>query len=71
MGGIFGGSSPSPPPPPPPPPPPTKSDADVQAAALAARQRRAAALGRSDTIKTSGQGVLDETDTPTKQLLGS
>lgn len=69
MGGLFGGSTP-PAPPPPPPPPPSRSDADIQSAALAARLRRAKAVGRSETIKTSGQGVLDETSTPTKQLLG-
>ena len=69
MGGLFGGKSPAPPPPPP--PPPTRSDADVQAAALAARRRRAAALGLSETIKTSGQGVTDEFTSPSKVLLGS
>jgi hypothetical protein len=68
MGGIFGGSAPAPPPPPP--PPPSRSDADIQSAALAARLRRSKAIGRSETIKTSGQGVIEETNTPTKQLLG-
>jgi hypothetical protein len=69
MGGLFGGGSKMQAPTPP--PPPTRSDADIQAAALKARLRRAAALGRSETIKTSGQGVTDEVNTPTKQLLGS
>ena len=68
MGGIFGGSAPAPPPPPP--PPPSRSDADIQSAALEARLRRSKAIGRNETIKTSGQGVLEETNTPTKQLLG-
>ncbi len=69
MSGIFGGSSPAPPAPLP--APPSRSDADVQASALAARQRRAAATGRSETIKTSGQGVLEETKTASKKLLGN
>jgi hypothetical protein len=68
MGGLFGGGermqAPTPP------PPPTRSDADVQAAALKVRLRRAAALGRSETIMTSGQGVTDEVHTPTTVLLG-
>ena len=68
MGGLFGGSSPAPLPPP---EPPSRSDADIQTAALEARQRRAAATGRSETILTSGQGVTDETNTPTKKLLGT
>ena len=52
------------------PAPPTRSDADVQAAALAARQRRAGAIGRSETIKTSGSGVTDEVASVSKTLLG-
>lgn len=68
MGGLFGGSQPAPIPPP---PPPSRSDADIQSAALEARQRRARATGRSETILTSGQGVTEETPTATKKLLGS
>ena len=68
MGGLFGGGgSPAPIPPP---VAPSRYDADVRAEALAARQRRAAATGRSDTIITSGQGVKDETPAATKKLLG-
>jgi hypothetical protein len=70
MGGLF--SSPkAPAPPPPPPEPPTRSDADIQAAALAERQRRARATGRSATILTSGQGVVDGVSPATKTLLGA
>ena len=68
MGGIF--SAPSQPAVEPLPPPPTKSDAEVQQAALDVRRRRAGAIGRSDTIKTSGQGVVDGADTVSTQLLG-
>ena len=64
----FGGSAPAPLPPP---PPPSRSDADVQAAALEARHRRASATGRSETILTSGSGVTEEKDSPTKKLLGT
>ena len=66
MSGLFG-STPAPNPIAPP-PVPTRSDADVQTAALEARQRRAAATGRSETILTSGAGVTEE-DTPSKTLL--
>lgn len=68
MGGLFGGSQPAPLPPP---VPPSRSDADIQSAALEARQRRAAATGRSETILTSGQGVTEDANTTTKKLLGS
>jgi hypothetical protein len=68
MGGIF--SSPSPPPPPAPPPPPTRSDAEVQDAAMKERQRRAAAIGRNETIRTSGQGVTDGVQPAANKLLG-
>ena len=65
MGGLFGGGSA------PrtiaPPPPPSRSDADIQAEALAARQRRAAATGRTETIVSSGS---DELNTTSKRLLG-
>ena len=54
----------------PPPPPPTRSDAEVQAAALAERRRLAARTGRSSTILTSGQGVVDEATPATRTLLG-
>lgn len=67
MGGLFGGSSA--PAPIAPPAPPTRSEADIQAAALEARKRRAAATGRSETIKTSGQGVTDEATVASKKLL--
>ena len=70
MGGLFGGGgAPSPIPAP---VAPSRSDADVRAEALAARQRRAAATGRSETILTSGQGVKEEDQSvaATKKLLG-
>lgn len=68
MGGIFGGgSSPAPITPP---APPTRSDAEIRQEALMTRQRRAAATGRSETIKTSPSGVTDSTPTATKKLLG-
>ena len=54
----------------PPPPPPTRADPDVQAAALAERRRLAARQGRSSTILTSGQGVVDEATPATRTLLG-
>jgi len=65
MGGLFGGGST--PAPIAPPTPPSRSDADVQAEALAARQRRANATGRSETILNSGS---DEKNTTAKKLLG-
>jgi hypothetical protein len=66
MGGLFGGGQM--PAPIPPPTPPSRSDADVQAEALAARQRRAAATGRTETVLSSG---ADEENTTAKKLLGS
>lgn len=70
MGGLFGGSAPAPTPIATP-VPPTRSDADIQTAALAARQRRASATGRSETIQTSGSGYEENsTNTATKRLLG-
>lgn len=66
--GFGGGSSPAPLPAP---APPSRSDADIQTAALEARQRRARATGRSETILTTGQGVTEETTSPTKKLLGA
>ena len=70
MGGLFGGAAP--PPPTPPPAPPSRSDAEIRQAAMEARQRRAAATGRSETIATSGSGVKaeDEVISPVKKLLG-
>ena len=66
MGGLFGGgSSPAPTPPP---LPPSRSSADIQAAALATRQRRAGALGRSETILSGG---ADDENKTAKLLLGS
>ena len=69
MGGIFGGgaaqqvaAAPL---------PPTRSDAEVRAAALEARQRRAGATGRAETVLTSPQGVTEDAPMATKQLLGS
>jgi hypothetical protein len=67
MGGLLGGA-PRAIAPTPPPPPPSRSDADVQAEALAARQRRAAATGRTETILSSG---ADEENTTAKKLLGT
>jgi len=69
MGSLFSGQSM--PAPVPAPLPPSRSDADVQTAAFEARQRRASATGRSETILTSGQGVTDETDNPSKKLMGT
>ena len=66
MGGLFGGGAM--PAPIPPPTPPSRSDADVQAEALAARQRRAAATGRTETVLSSG---ADEENKTAKKLLGS
>jgi hypothetical protein len=66
MGGLFGGGAM--PAPIPPPAPPSRSDADVQAEALAARQRRAAATGRTETILSSG---ADEENITAKKLLGT
>jgi len=69
MGGLFGGGG-STPAPIPPPPPPTRSEKDVQLAALEARQRRAGATGRTETVLTSGSGVTDEKAPTVKKLLG-
>jgi len=55
MSGLFGGGST--PQIQPTPAPPTRSDAEVRQAALDARLRRAAAVGRNETIKTSPQIV--------------
>ena len=66
MGGLFGGGAM--PAPTPPPAPPSRSDADIQAEALAARQRRAAATGRTETILSSG---ADEENITAKKLLGT
>ena len=63
----FGGGTPTVQPAP---APPTRSDAEIQAAALAERQRRASAVGRAATIKTSGRGVVDEVTPTIKTLLG-
>ncbi len=68
MTGLFGGNEPAPVIQTP--LPPTRSDAEIQQAALDVRRRRAAAAGRSSTIKTSGQGVTDEFTSPIKVLLG-
>jgi len=69
MSGLFGGgSTPSVAEAP---PPPTRSDADVQRAALEARQRRASATGRAETIRTSPQGVTEDVPAATKTLLGA
>ncbi len=69
MGGMFGGgaaqqvaAAPL---------PPTRSDAEIRAAALEARQRRAGATGRAETVLTSPQGVTEDAPMVTKQLLGS
>ena len=62
------------PPPPqapaPPPPPPTVNDAEVKAARENERKRRVAAVGRTSTIMTGGQGVGEER-TASKKLLGA
>ena len=68
MTGLIFGRSSNPPAPTPSPVPPSRSDADVQSAALATRLRRAAALGRTETIVASG---ADEENTTTKTLLGA
>lgn len=70
MSGLFGGGSA--PAPIPPPTPPSRSEKDVQLAALEARQRRAGATGRTETILTSGSGVKpeDEQTAAVKTLLG-
>lgn len=68
MGGIFGGGETREPTQAP--EPPTRSDAEVRQEALLARQRRAAAVGRSDTIKTSPSGVTEDAPVATKKLLG-
>jgi len=67
MGGLLGGGAAAPAPIAPP-VAPSRSDADVQAEALAARQRRAAATGRTETIVASG---ADEENKTTKTLLGT
>jgi len=68
MGGLFGGGAT------PaivePPAPPTRSDAEVQQSALDERLRRARAVGRSATIKTSPSGVADADTGAAKTLLG-
>jgi len=68
MGGLFGGGDA------PqviePPAPPTRSDAEVRQEAFLERQRRARAMGRAETIKTSPSGVTDEAATASKKLLG-
>lgn len=69
MGGLFGGAAPAAPTPAP--LPPTRSDAEVQSAALAARQRRAQAVGRSETISTSPQGLTEDAPVASKKLLGA
>ena len=66
MGGLFGGGETAA-------PiaataPPSRSDAEIQSAALATRLRRAQALGRTETIVSSG---VDEENTTTKTLLGT
>ena len=66
MSGLFGGGVQ--PTPIAPPTPPSRSDADIQAAALEARQRRAAATGRTETVLSSG---ADEENKTAKKLLGS
>jgi hypothetical protein len=68
MSGLFGGGAA--PAPIQAPAPPTRSDAEIRQEALMARQRRAAATGRSETIKTSPQGVTESAQTATKKLLG-
>ena len=65
---IF--KSPKPQPAPEPAPPPTRSDAEVADAADSERRRRAAAIGRSSTILTSGQGVTDPAQPVSNTLLG-
>jgi hypothetical protein len=68
MSGLFGGgSSPAVQQAP---PPPTRSDAEVRQAALDTRLRRAAAQGRSATIRTGPQGVTEDAPVATKTLLG-
>ena len=66
MGGLFGGGAP--PAPIAAPEPPSRSDAEIQTAALEARQRRASATGRTETIISKG---ADEEHTTAKKLLGS
>ena len=66
MGGLFGGGND--PAPIPPPLPPSRSDADVQTAALEARQRRASATGRTETIMSKGS---EDKAPATKRLLGA
>jgi hypothetical protein len=67
MGALFGSKPQTPAPIP---EPPSRSDKEIQNAALAARQRRAAATGRSETILTGGAGVTEKADTTIITLLG-
>ena len=66
----MGFTPPPPQAPPPPPPPPTVNDAEVKAARENERKRRVAAVGRTSTIMTGGQGVGEER-TAGKKLLGA
>tara|TARA_R110000751_G_scaffold111506_2_gene209832 strand:- start:484 stop:696 length:213 start_codon:yes stop_codon:yes gene_type:complete len=68
MGGLFG-SAPAPALIPTP-VTPSRSDADIRGEALAARQRRAAATGRNETILTSGSGVEEDSNNASVKLLG-
>lgn len=56
--------------PPAPPPPPTVADFATQEAKAGAARAAGAAQGDSDTIKTSGQGVLTPANTTKKSVLG-
>mgnify|MGYP007004758901 CR=1 FL=1 len=73
MGGIFSAPKvPAPPPlPAPTPPPPQASNKDIRASRDNERKRRLAAAGRKSTILTSGQGVLEDTQSKKTTLLGS
>lgn len=75
MGSVFSKpKTPDPPPPPEAPPePPKDTDPEVKKARSDRRRRAALASGRTSTILTSPQGLLDEAPGATggKTLLGS
>jgi len=68
------GSSPAPAPAPlpaPAPPAPTRADPEVKKAKTQNKQRAALAAGRNSTIVTGSQGLVSESTSGSKTLLGA